>query len=84
MFWDVRSTSTSTGVAPTWRMALIVATNVSGVVMTSSPGWIPNAIRPRCSAAEQELTATACLQPTYSATSCSKRATFGPVPTQPD
>ena len=31
-------TSASTGVAPTWMMVLTVAQNVSGVVMTSSPG----------------------------------------------
>jgi hypothetical protein len=41
-------------------MALIVAQKVSGVVITSSPGPTPAAIRLRCSAAEHDETATAC------------------------
>jgi len=40
-------------------MVLAVAQNVSGVVMTSSPGPTPAAIRLRWSAAVQELTAAA-------------------------
>src|SRR5439155_14511273 len=37
----------------------------------------------RNSAAEHELGATACSAPTYSRNAPSKRATFGPVPSQP-
>ena len=59
MFKVTGSTSASTGVAPAWMMALTVAQNVSGVVMTSSPGRSPAASRLRCRAAVQELSATA-------------------------
>ena len=59
MFWVSGSTSTKTGTAPTWVMTFAVATNVSGVVITSSPGPTPAAIRARCSAAVAEFTDTA-------------------------
>ena len=39
------SISTNTGVAPSRTMTSAVATNVNGVVITSSPGPIPSAIR---------------------------------------
>ena len=61
------SISAKTGVAPTCRMVFAVDANVSGVVMTSSPGPIPFASNARCSAAVQELTAMQCFAPTYSA-----------------
>ncbi len=51
--------SARTGVAPVSRMTLTVAQNVSGVVMTSSPGPIPSAAKARCSPAVQEFTASA-------------------------
>ena len=59
MFMVCGSTSTSTGVAPAWMMALTVAQKVKGVVITSSPGCNPAASMARCRAAVQELTATA-------------------------
>ena len=58
-FMVAGSTSTSTGVAPAWMMALTVAANVSAVVITSSPGCTSSASIERCSAAVHELTATA-------------------------
>ena len=39
------STSTNTGRAPTRQMTSAVATKVKGVVITSSPGPMPKAIR---------------------------------------
>src|SRR6266540_3151229 len=48
-----RSRSTSTGRAPTCSTTLTVAAKVNAVVITSSPGWIPSAIRLRNSPAVQ-------------------------------
>ena len=42
--------STKTGVAPLFNIALVVATKVSGVVITSSPDEISNASRHKFSA----------------------------------
>ena len=53
------SISTSTGVAPQCSIALIVATKVNGVLITSSPGPTSHATSARCSAAVQDETATA-------------------------
>ena len=61
------SISANTGVAPTCRIVFAVEANVSGVVITSSPGPIPCVSSARCSAAVQELTAMQCFAPTYSA-----------------
>ena len=53
------STSASTGRAPTCSMTFTDAVNVTGVVMTSSPGPIWSATNAVCSAAVQELDASA-------------------------
>ena len=53
------STSAKRGVAPTYRTAFAVATNVIGVVIASSPGPRPAAAAAPCSAAVPELKATA-------------------------
>ncbi len=53
------STSASTGVAPVCKIALTVAQNVIGVVITSSPGPTPESTNARCSPAVQELSPTA-------------------------
>src|SRR5690606_31300061 len=53
-------------------------------VTTSSPCFTPAASSDRCSAAVQELTATACAASAYSANACSKAATRGPVVSHPD
>ncbi len=50
IFISSGSISTKTGFAPTNAMELAVAKNVYGVVITSSPSLIPNAIRERISA----------------------------------
>ena len=57
-----------------WRCA----TNVSGVVTTSSPGPTPAANIAACSAAVPELTATAWRAPTRAAKRASNSATVGP------
>ena len=78
------STSTKTGVAPQYRMALAVATKEWLTVTTSSPGSTPNASSARCSAVVQLDTAQAWAAPTAAANSCSKAATSGPCVTQPE
>ena len=55
--------SANTGVPPAWMIALTVAQNVSGVVMTSRPASMPAASSERCRAAVPELTATAWAAP---------------------
>ncbi len=52
--------------------------NVNGVVITSSPAFIPEARSARCRASVPEAHATACFVPIYSATSFSRACTFGP------
>jgi len=68
------------------KIALTVAQNVSGVVITSSPGPTPAASRLRCNAAVQELTAATCetLRALKDANCASNAATLGPLPSQPD
>jgi hypothetical protein len=63
---------------------LAEATNVSGDVITSSPGPMPAAATAAWSAAVPELTATAWLAPTAAATARSSSATAGPVVSQPE
>ncbi len=53
------STSTKTGVPPAWTMVLLVAGQVNGVVITSSPGWRSSASSARCMAVVQDETANA-------------------------
>src|SRR5213080_1203561 len=67
------STSTSTGRAPTCSITLTEAVNVSGVVITSSPGPTPSVASAVCSPAVQELSASALGAPRCAATSPSKR-----------
>lgn len=55
------SMSAKTGVAPRRVIALTVAKNVNGVVITSSPGPTSSAIRSSSSASEPEAQPTACL-----------------------
>src|SRR3990170_1629030 len=77
-------TSTKTGVAPTCVITLAVAAKVIGVVITSAPGLIPEAIMAKCKPAVQELTARAYLQPAYFLNFSSNLATLGPVESQPE
>ena len=57
------STSTKTGRAPTRQMTSAVATKVKGVVMTSSPGPTPKAIKLIRSASVPEATLMQCAAP---------------------
>ena len=59
MFIVSGSTSTSTGRAPVCSITATVAVNVTGVVITSSPGPIPPSTRAVWSPAVQELSASA-------------------------
>src|SRR4029453_6190270 len=65
-------------------IVLTVEQNVRGVVITSSPGPMPNAAKARWRPEVAEFTANACGARTYSPNSRSKRAVFGPVVSQPD
>src|SRR5437870_10023075 len=74
----VSSISTNTGFAPTYEIAQLVATNVNGVVITSSPGPTLSSSIARCSAEVPVLTAMQCSAPTNRANSFSNCATSGP------
>ena len=65
-------------------MVLAVDANVSGEVMTSSPGPMSCESSARCSAAVHELTAMACLAPTYCAKRFSNSTVSGPLAHQPE
>ena len=58
MFAVSSSTSTNTGFAPSSTIISAVATNVNGVVITSSPGLISSAISAISSASVPEATVT--------------------------
>src|SRR5437773_9683422 len=72
-------TSASTGRAPTCSITFTEATNVVGVVITSSPGPIPRVTSAVWSAAVEELSARAPGAPRAAAKSVSNRLVFGPV-----
>ena len=76
--------SANRAVAPASRIALSVATNVNGLVITSSPGCEVQHLQRRDSAVVPLLTATACRAPTSSANPSSNRATIGPCAIIPD
>ena len=54
--FNVSSTSAKTGVAPLARMALAVASQDNGVVMTSSPAPMPSAFNPSIKASVPDPT----------------------------
>ncbi len=72
------STSTSTGFAPVSAMASPVAMKVKGVVMISSPGPTPWAMRAMISASVPEPTPMANSVPTKAASSPSRALPFSP------
>src|SRR6516165_311916 len=72
------STSAKTTLAPRVAAAFAVEIQLSGVVMTSSPGPTRAAIIARCKPVVQEVTASACFVPQYCANSCSNLLTHGP------
>src|SRR3546814_16219464 len=76
-------TSANTGVAPTYRTALVVAMNENDGTTTSSPGPIPATSGARCSAVVQLLVATACGLCSASEQGSSNTAAGGPGATQP-
>ena len=75
--------SANTGVAPVIATALAVAAKVKDGTTTSSPGPMPAASSPRCSALVPELTATQVWPPTMAANSSSKAATSCPWTRRP-
>src|SRR3954469_14502837 len=78
------SISTNTGRAPTSRMTLLVATQESGVVITSCPGPTP-AIRSAISIVQvPELKTRTGRPPQYSESFASSSLTFGPEVNQPE
>ena len=78
------SISTKTGLAPTATTTLAVATQVTAVVMTSSPGPMP-AMRKATSMVAVPLEKARTGRPPNSAESCaSKASTFGPEVIQPE
>src|SRR5437899_6697965 len=73
------SISTKTGVPPALWIAPAVAKNVNGVVMTSSPGSSPRALRGRSSASVPLAHAMPCLARASWATALSSCGTEGPI-----
>ena len=75
--------SAKTILAPSSAAAVAVARNVSGVVMTSSPGPTSAAAYATCSAAVPEVTETAGSATPASSPICfSNVSTYGPVVSQ--
>src|SRR5579883_2345237 len=79
MLYVSGSMSTKTGRAPSRQIVLAVAKKVYGVVMTSSPGPIPRAIKGSSRASVPEPQPTPRAAPQYSASSASSCATSGPM-----
>ena len=79
------SVSTSTGVAPAYRIEATVADErVRGGDHLVARASMPSASSIRCSAAVHDETATACFAPTYAANFSSNRWVFGPIVSHPD
>ena len=76
--------SANTGTAPAWRSTFAVETQVMGVVITSSPGFTPQASTARWSAAVPVLAPSAWRTPSRVASNCSNRPARGPVASQPE
>ena len=72
--------SANTGVAPARQMTSTVATNVNGVVMTSSPGPMPSARSASSRASVPELTPRPYFAPQSAAICFSSSATLSPRP----
>src|SRR3989344_7387187 len=75
--------STNTGFAPVKIIAFAVAIKVKGVVITSSPGPIPAAVKATIRALVPLSVATAYLVPQYLAKASSNSATFSPCASFP-
>src|ERR1039457_3681595 len=70
--------SQNIGRAPLRATVPAVAKNVDGVVITSSPGPIPKAMRASSNASVPEETPTACAHRQYCAAAFSNSVTYGP------
>ena len=79
MFQVSGSTSTKTGVAPTYLIGFTVATKVITGTITSSPGPIPSSYSARCNAAVPLCVETALLAFRYSANLFSNIPMFSPT-----
>src|ERR1700761_6399085 len=73
------STSTNTGLAPSNAITSALAAKVNGLVMTSSPGPIPRAIKEINNASVPLATVMQCFTSTKLASACSSSATSGPM-----
>src|SRR5450432_4022036 len=71
--------STNFGVAPTYKMQLVEATNENGVVITSSPGPIPAAIIAQCNPVVPDETPMPNRRPDNSAHAFSNSTILGPI-----
>src|SRR5437899_9250834 len=78
------SMSTNAGRAPSSRTMLLVATQESGVVMTSSPGTTPARRRPISRAAVPELRVRTGRPPQNADSSASSSLTLGPEVIHPE
>ncbi len=78
------SASTNTGFAPTARTTFAVATQLSGVVMTSSPGPMPQMRKANSSVAVPEFARRTGRPPHRSDSAASRAWHFGPVVNQPE
>ena len=76
--------STNTGRAPARTTTLAVATQDSGVVMTSSPGFTPASSSASSSAPVPETSARTGRPPKYADSCASKAFTCGPLVIQPE
>ena len=76
--------SAKQAVAPASRMEFKVATNVKGLVTTSSPGCSCSASSATTRAVVPLLTATACAAPVISRQCSSKRCTIAPCASMPE
>lgn len=73
------SQSTKTAVAPAIQMASAVPKKLLDVVMTSSPGPMPRAMKANQSASVPEFTPTVSLARQHSASSFSNCLSLGPM-----
>src|SRR5690606_56578 len=73
------STSTNTGLAPSSTMTSAVATKVNDVVMTSSPGPMPSAIRDMSRASVPDATVMQWRAPLWAQRAASSSLTSGPM-----
>ncbi len=79
ILYESGSISTNTGFAPSKAITSTVAKKLKGVVITSSPGPISNAISAINNASVPLETAMVCSTPTNSESKVSSSPTSGPI-----